>query len=82
MVLQERGASRCPWRCLGLPPFSPREVCRKRYLALALRLHPDKSSHPQAAEAFNTVEMVMHEIVASQPAAAAPVPGRGDEARG
>jgi curved DNA-binding protein CbpA len=25
------------------------ELCRKSYLALALRLHPDKTDHPQVA---------------------------------
>ena len=29
---------------------------RKRYLALALRLHPDKAQHPQADEAFAALE--------------------------
>ena len=36
------------------PRFSTQ--VRKRYLALVLRLHPDKVAHPQAAEAFAAVE--------------------------
>ena len=32
------------------------EGVRKRYLALALRLHPDKAQHPQADEAFAALE--------------------------
>ena len=48
--------SACSFRRLGVPPHAPREACRKSYLALALRLHPDKCSHPRAKEAFACVE--------------------------
>lgn len=46
----------CPFRCLGLKPGTPSEAVRKRYLALALRLHPDKAVHPRAQEAFSALE--------------------------
>ena len=46
----------CPHRCLGLAPNARAQVVRKRYLALARRLHPDKTEHPQAAKAFAAVE--------------------------
>ena len=42
----------CPFRCLGLERGASQEEVRKRYRALALRLHPDKAQHPQANEAF------------------------------
>ena len=44
--------------CLGLHPvFSQAfDMCRKRYLQLAKKLHPDKTTHPQGAEAFCAVE--------------------------
>ena len=45
-----------PRQLLGVSPSAPRDTCRKRYLALALRLHPDKTSHPRAAEAFRALE--------------------------
>ena len=46
----------CPFRCLGLERGASQEGVRKRYLALALRLHPDKAQHPQAHEAFAALE--------------------------
>ena len=46
----------CPHRCLGVAPGAPAELVRKRYLALALRLHPDKLAHEQARQAFASVE--------------------------
>ena len=46
----------CPFRCLGLERGASQEAVRKRYLALALRLHPDKIEHPQAHEAFAALE--------------------------
>ena len=45
-----------PFRCLGLRDGAEQETVRKRYLSLALRLHPDKLPHPAAAEAFAAVE--------------------------
>ena len=45
-----------PFRCLGLERGTSQEGVRKRYLALALRLHPDKAQHPQADEAFAALE--------------------------
>ena len=50
------GGSGCPFRCLGLERGASQESVRKRYLALALRLHPDKVQHPQAHEAFAALE--------------------------
>ena len=52
----------CPRQCLGLESNAPREVARKRYLSLALRLHPDKADHPRAAEAFRAVEAAWRRI--------------------
>lgn len=45
----------CAHRCLGVPPNAP-----KRYLALARRLHPDKTDHPSAAQAFAALEAAFH----------------------
>ena len=50
------GGSGCPFRCLGLERSASQEGVRKRYLALALRLHPDKIQHTQAHEAFAALE--------------------------
>ena len=52
-VLRDKG---CPHVCLGVAPGAPTELVRKRYLALALRLHPDKLAHEQARQAFAAVE--------------------------
>ena len=48
--------SACPYRRLGMHLHAPRDACRRSYLQLALRLHPDKCSHPRAKEAFAAVE--------------------------
>ena len=45
-----------PFTRLWLPACTSREGCRKRYLQLARRLHPDKTAHPQASAAFRAVE--------------------------
>ena len=45
-----------PYRCLGLPAGATKATARKHYLALALRLHPDKTSHPRAGEAFDAMK--------------------------
>lgn len=37
-------------------PLTTSQAVRKRYLALALRLHPDKAAHPRAHEAFSALE--------------------------
>ena len=48
--------------CQALPirvscvPLTTSQAVRKRYLALALRLHPDKAAHPRAHEAFSALE--------------------------
>ena len=57
----------CPWGKLGLAPHSAREACHRRYLALALRLHPDydpdkASGHPRALEAFSAVDAAFRAI--------------------
>ena len=46
----------CPHRVLGLAPYAKAEAVRKRFLTLARRLHPDKTDHPSAAEAFASLE--------------------------
>ena len=45
-----------PYRCLGLPAGATKETARKHYLALAKRIHPDKTSHPRASEAFDAMK--------------------------
>ena len=52
-VLAEGG---CSFLRLGLEPGAPPEAVRKRYLQLALRMHPDKASHARAQEAFTALE--------------------------
>ena len=46
----------CAHRCLGLPPNARPKAVRKQYLCLARRLHPDKSDHPSAAQAFAAID--------------------------
>lgn len=50
----------CAHRCLGVTPNAPAQTVRKRYLALARRLHPDKTDHPSAAQAFAALEAAFH----------------------
>ena len=67
LVQQVLGA-RGSFHKLGLEPGTPPETVRKRYLALALRMHPDKGLHHQAQEAFTALEQahsVAHTGVAS-----------------
>ena len=40
----------------------PAGAVRKRYLHLALRLHPDKAKHPQAPEAFTAIEAAWQKL--------------------
>ena len=56
LVAQVLRDSGCPSQCLGVEAFAPADRVRKRYLHLALRLHPDKTSHPNAHLAFAAVE--------------------------
>jgi len=58
-VLRDRASAHL---CLGLDFFAPRDVVRKRYLALVLRLHPDKVAHPRAPEAFAAVEAAFRRL--------------------
>lgn len=40
------------WGILGLPPASDKELVRKKFKTLAIQIHPDKSTHPEATKAF------------------------------
>ena len=55
-------ASVSPYARLGLPPHAPREACRRSYLQLALRLHPDKCEHPRAMEAFTVIDEAFRSV--------------------
>ena len=66
MVLAGGDPTLDPTSCLGLAPAAGREECRKRYLQLILRLHPDKSKHPQADEAFKRVEQAWRKVDAAE----------------
>lgn len=64
-ILGSRGWPDQRWRCLGLEPYAPpprRAVLRKSFLALALRLHPDKCDLPGGREAFTLVERAFREL--------------------
>lgn len=50
------------WFRLGIEPGVTRPALRKRFLALSLRLHPDKCSHPQAREAFQHLHAVFRKL--------------------
>lgn len=56
LVLHVLRHQACPHRCLGLAPNARGAAVRKRYLALARRLHPDKTDHPSATVAFAAIE--------------------------
>ena len=56
LVMHVLGNAHCPHRCLDVELGAPRETAQKQYLALVLRLHPDKTGHPRAKEAFAAVE--------------------------
>ena len=45
-----------PARCLGIPADARVVAVRKRYMTLALRIHPDKSAHADASQAFVALE--------------------------
>ena len=57
----------CPHRVLGLAPNAKTAAVRKRYLALALRLHPDKTDHPSAASAFSAIEAAFRAMQHREP---------------
>ena len=52
LIAQVLQLQSCPFSCLGLARRTPVEAARKRYLQLALRLHPDKCGHREARVAF------------------------------
>ena len=52
----------CPHRCLGLAADAPRDLVRKRFLGLALRLHPDKADHPEARDAFAAMQLAFRSM--------------------
>ena len=45
-----------PYSCLGLRQNASRDEIRKQYKHLALRMHPDKTEHPRAQEAFAALQ--------------------------
>ena len=57
-----------PHYCLGLPASASAEDIRKQYKQLALRMHPDKSEHPKAREAFNAIHKAYDAIYKAPPA--------------
>ena len=63
ITMVRTGAQRGSHACLGLPVDAAHEACRKRYHALAKRIHPDKTAAPGAAEAFQALEAAFHAIV-------------------
>jgi chemotaxis protein histidine kinase CheA len=64
LVRHVLGAARHdPWHCLGLDVGSPPEAVRKRYLHLALKLHPDKAwAERDAEEAFTIMEAAFRTV--------------------
>ncbi len=44
------------YEVLGIPPFSDKKTIRSAYRKLALELHPDRNSNPNAAEQFHVVQ--------------------------
>mmetsp|Transcript_25899 Transcript_25899/g.65859 ORF Transcript_25899/g.65859 Transcript_25899/m.65859 type:complete len:285 (-) Transcript_25899:345-1199(-) len=70
-ILSFRGQCDEAWRSLGLEPgiLPPRNLLRKRFLALALKVHPDKCEHPRAREAFMIVDAAFRSLRRSDAAA-------------
>ena len=58
----------CALSCLGLQPHltHPKKTIRARFRVLAMRLHPDKLSHPQATEAFVKVRAAHDRLMATE----------------
>jgi hypothetical protein len=58
----------CALSCLGLQPHltHPRKTIRARFRVLAIRLHPDKETHPQATAAFVKVRAAHDRLMASE----------------
>ena len=56
----------CALSCLGLQPHltHPKKTISARFRALAIRLHPDKTSHSQATEAFIKVRAAHDRLMA------------------
>ena len=56
----------CALSCLGLQPHltHPKKTIRARFRVLAIRLHPDKTSHSQATEAFIKVRAAHDRLMA------------------
>jgi len=57
------GAKRGAKGALGLSKSSSTKVIKKRFFALALRLHPDKTTYDKAPEAFTVVEDAYRKLV-------------------
>jgi hypothetical protein len=65
-ILLRQGDPDHRWRCLGLEPCAgtlPRTLLRKRFLALALLVHPDKCHLEGAHEAFAALEKAFRELI-------------------
>ena len=62
-VLRHRDS---PHRCLGLPRGVASACVRRRFHVLALRLHPDKTDHDAAAQAFAAVRDAAKELLQHQ----------------
>ena len=58
----------CALSCLGLQPHltHPKKTIRARFRVLAIRLHPDKTSHSQATEAFVKVRAAHDRLMATE----------------
>ena len=61
------GGKTCALSCLGMQPglSHPPEEIRARFKVLALRVHPDKETHPRAEEAFVVVRAAYERLSAA-----------------
>ena len=68
LIEEVLGGKSCALSCLGLQPhlIHPKKTIRARFRVLAIRLHPDKASHAQAAEAFVKVRAAHDRLMASE----------------
>ena len=68
LIEEVLGGKLCALSCLGLQPhlIHPKKNIRARFRVLAIRLHPDKASHAQAAEAFIKVRAAHDRLMASK----------------
>ncbi|KAI5134836.1 hypothetical protein NEAUS04_1362 [Nematocida ausubeli] len=63
-ILSHKGNSH---RVLNLPKECTKEDIRKSYKKLAVKVHPDRNSHPNASEAFIILQKAYEDLIEDRP---------------